>query len=937
MSKLRSLTIKYIFISLIILAFITIFVYASFNFTHHMKGGAARINLAGQMRFRSFKMAWLSQKIPERMGKKAVSQPRGSLIKALKDEIGMFEKIASDLKNGNKELNIKPIKHSREAEPIFNAIIDEWNNKLKPVLLNVAGLPEDIPEEQIRLLLIEYDLRVYGYVTEIDRLVKSLETHYEKEIEQFDRLRFYILGFFALISTFVVIFMRHSILKPVKQLKEAAENIEEGIFDVRVNIKSKDEIGMLGNTFNNMTHALEVLITEKIKHLNELDTLNRLSSAASSSLSVEGILNRVLDEILNLEYLRIEKKGAIFLADERTGTLKLTVYRGFSEEFAKFEATVPFGECLCGIAAETGEVIVSESCYKDERHTRKYPEIIEHGHINLPLKSRGKILGVLCLYLPARIRLSDEDINLYRSIADIIAVSLQNALNHRQVAMLAQSLNSSTDMIIITDTEGKIIHSNPETLKELGYSEDELIGRNVFIMQSPTNPPWLKKEIFRKTFEGGWYGEVINIRKGGSGFPVHLTTSPVRDTNGKIIALIGISRDITEIKQAEEALRQSRRQLQAIIDNSTTVIYLKDRNGKYLLVNKRFVDLFHISKEEMMGKTDYDIFSKEMADAFRANDQRVLESRVPIEFEEVAIQDDGIHIYLSIKFLLYDSSGEPYAICGISTDITERKNMEKELKKYSEELEEKVKKRTKELEEARQMAEAANKAKSEFLANMSHELRTPLNSIIGFSEIMRDGLTGPISDAHKEYLKDIWESGKHLLSLINDVLDLSKIEAGAMELELEEFFINEILEGSLVMFKEKAMKHGIKLSADIPVNIGSITADARKIKQVVFNLLSNAVKFTPDGGEVGITARRKDSAIEITVWDTGIGIAKEDMERLFQPFQQLEASLTKKYEGTGLGLHLSKRIIELHSGRIWVESEINKGSRFSFTIPVRSD
>ncbi|MFZ6007179.1 MAG: sensor histidine kinase, partial [Nitrospirota bacterium] len=224
----------------------------------------------------------------------------------------------------------------------------------------------------------------------------------------------------------------------------------------------------------------------------------------------------------------------------------------------------------------------------------------------------------------------------------------------------------------------------------------------------------------------------------------------------------------------------------------------------------------------------------------------------------------------------------------------------------------------------------------EFLANMSHELRTPLNSIIGFSEIMRDGLTGPISDTHKEYLKDVWESGKHLLSLINDVLDLSKIEAGAMELEPEEFFINEILEGSLVMFKEKAMKHRIKLKADIPSDIGSITADTRKIKQVVFNLLSNAVKFTPDGGEVGITARRKDSEVEITVWDTGIGIAKGDMERLFQPFQQLEASLTKKYEGTGLGLHLSKKIVELHGGRIWVESEVGKGSRFSFTIPIGS-
>lgn len=136
------------------------------------------------------------------------------------------------------------------------------------------------------------------------------------------------------------------------------------------------------------------------------------------------------------------------------------------------------------------------------------------------------------------------------------------------------------------------------------------------------------------------------------------------------------------------------------------------------------------------------------------------------------------------------------------------------------------------------------------------------------------------------------------------------------------------------MFKEKAMKHRIKLKADIPADIGSVIADTRKIKQVVFNLLSNAVKFTPDGGEVGIMASRKDRAIEITVWDTGIGIAKEDMERLFQPFQQLEASLTKKYEGTGLGLHLSKKIIELHGGKIWVESEVGKGSRFSFTIPI---
>jgi signal transduction histidine kinase len=252
-------------------------------------------------------------------------------------------------------------------------------------------------------------------------------------------------------------------------------------------------------------------------------------------------------------------------------------------------------------------------------------------------------------------------------------------------------------------------------------------------------------------------------------------------------------------------------------------------------------------------------------------------------------------------------------------------------------LEQKVKERTSELEIARLQAEAASRAKSDFLANMSHELRTPLNAIIGFSEMMKDGMAGPLSETQKEYLTDIWDSGRHLLSLINDILDLSKIEAGKLEFELSEFNLRELIDRSLVMFKEKAMKHNIKVKAEVEEGIENIEADERKIKQVMFNLLSNAFKFTPDGGSVSVRARRIEAGdfVEISVEDTGIGISEEDQKKLFQPFQQLETVLSKKHPGTGLGLAICKSIVELHGGRIWVESEVGKGTRFIFTIPVK--
>jgi signal transduction histidine kinase len=232
-----------------------------------------------------------------------------------------------------------------------------------------------------------------------------------------------------------------------------------------------------------------------------------------------------------------------------------------------------------------------------------------------------------------------------------------------------------------------------------------------------------------------------------------------------------------------------------------------------------------------------------------------------------------------------------------------------------------------------QEIEAANRHKSEFLANVSHELRTPLNAIIGFSEVLQERLFGELNDKQAEYTDDILSSGRHLLSLINDILDLSKIEAGRMELEVTTFHLPDAIENALLLIRERASRHGIKLDRAIADRLGDFTGDERKVKQILVNLLSNAVKFTPEGGSVKVDARLGDHSAVISVSDSGIGIAKEDQEAIFEEFRQVGSNYAHKREGTGLGLTLTKRFVEMHGGKIWVESEVGKGSTFTFTLP----
>ena len=298
----------------------------------------------------------------------------------------------------------------------------------------------------------------------------------------------------------------------------------------------------------------------------------------------------------------------------------------------------------------------------------------------------------------------------------------------------------------------------------------------------------------------------------------------------------------------------------------------------------------------------------------------------------------------------FEELGKAFNLASQQLALFQQRNEQAQdaLIKARDNLEEKIKARTTELAEAKEAAVTASKAKSEFLANMSHELRTPLNHVIGFTELVLSKNFGDLNDTQEEFLNDVHGSSHHLLSLINDILDISKVEAGKLELQPSNVNLPDLLENCLIMIKEKALSHSIETVVNANGTPDEIVADERKLKQIMYNLLSNAAKFTPDGGKISVSAQKyrpksedginSDSnskeAIKISVSDTGIGIRHNDLNRVFNPFEQLDSSASRRFQGTGLGLSLTKQLVELHGGKIWAESKgENKGATFSFIIP----
>ena len=395
---------------------------------------------------------------------------------------------------------------------------------------------------------------------------------------------------------------------------------------------------------------------------------------------------------------------------------------------------------------------------------------------------------------------------------------------------------------------------------------------------------------------------------------MRLYSRPRRSADGRTI-WDGVQTDITERKRAEDALRERERLLQDVIDGSPSPIFLKDRDGRFIAVNASLERLLGIPREEIKGKTDYDIASKETADHWRAHDTKVMAAGKAIQVEEVADLQDGHHIFLANKFPLVDAAGQVYGVGAISHDITERKKAEEAL------------------QQAKEAAEAANVAKSQFLANMSHELRTPMNAILGMIDV---ALPKAIDPTVQDCLQTARGSADLLLTLLNDLLDSAKIESGKLELESAPFSLRRMLDQITRALSVRASEKGLCFYCRMPDETpDAVIGDRMRLQQILLNLAGNAIKFTEHGEvEMSLRSRSQDgeACLEFAVRDTGIGIPPSGRERLFQPFAQADASMARRFGGTGLGLAISKRLVEMMGGRIWVESELGKGSTFCFAV-----
>jgi PAS domain S-box-containing protein len=558
-------------------------------------------------------------------------------------------------------------------------------------------------------------------------------------------------------------------------------------------------------------------------------------------------------------------------------------------------------------------------------------------------------IGRKIILLNAR-QISRENIGshiILLAMEDITVRKLAEEALLKAGALQSAIFNSANFSSIATDAKGVIQIFNVGAERMLGYTAAEVMNkitpadisdpREVIArakelsveLDTPIKPGF-EALVFKASRGIEDIYELTYIRKDGSRFPAVVSVTALRDEQDAIIGYLLIGTDNTARKQIEaeqellsQRLRDHQFYTRSLFECNIDPIMTTDPSGIITDVNKQMEVLTGCTRDELIGAPFRNYFTD--PDLAETSIKQVLSEKKVTNYELTARARDGKETVVSINATtFYDRDRKLQGVFAAARDVTERKRLDQVLQEKNVEL-----------ESARSAAEKTNLAKSDFLANMSHELRTPLNSVIGFSEVLQDQMFGQINEKQQEYVNNILTSGRHLLSLINDILDLSKVESGKMELESSAFSLRESLDASMMMLREKAMKGGIELHLDLaPEADVRIVADQRKMKQILFNLLSNAVKFTPAAGTVDVIAVRDGDFIEITVADTGIGIREEDIQKLFQAFTQLESVYTKGFEGTGLGLALTRQLVELHGGRIWVKSEFGTGSRFSFTVPL---
>ncbi|MBN1296433.1 PAS domain S-box protein [bacterium] len=502
-------------------------------------------------------------------------------------------------------------------------------------------------------------------------------------------------------------------------------------------------------------------------------------------------------------------------------------------------------------------------------------------------------------------------------------------------------IDTANSPIFGIDTDGCINEWNQAIAKISGYSKEEVSGRNFIDLLVPHDEHSKLVHFIQSALRDAPMQNVecMITTKQKESVTLLLNSTTRRDNYDRIIGAVVIGQDFT-------VLNKSRRMLETVLNTVPVRVYWKDCLSRYVGCNILFAQDAGLKKpEEIVGLSDTDLPWKDDAEKYREEDHIILqskESRMNSE-EQMTIHDGTTLWILKSAIPMVNNEGHMDGILGAYQDISAQKTIEATLESERSNLEKIIDIRTKELREsldtlttANLKLEEASRHKSNFLSTMSHELRTPLNAVLGYSDLLEKQFFGPLNEKQSSYISQIGSSGRHLLALINDLLDVAKIDAGAMNLELDVFSIKELIEDTHSMLKAQFKKKQLHTEIYIGPALYSIVADQRKLKQIMLNLLSNAIKYTPEEGYVKVHAfKESDSFLKVIVSDTGIGIEPDEVDKVFDEFYQAEKIRHAQLGGTGIGLALTRRLVELHGGSIGVESRVGQGSAFWFSIPLR--
>ena len=487
---------------------------------------------------------------------------------------------------------------------------------------------------------------------------------------------------------------------------------------------------------------------------------------------------------------------------------------------------------------------------------------------------------------------------------------------------------AAEDAIMLICLDETIQYINPAGARLVGLTPQDIIGRAYVEFFRPAGPAHEQSHVQRVFATGERFTNEFAAPMAGGSRWMSATLTPLIAPAGTVTGVMATVRDISARRQAEEALRASEARFRTVVTHAQPIIFMIDRDGMFLLSEGKMLAALGLKPGDVVGKSAFSIYQDHPA---------ILHGlRTALAGAHC---EDTIDVGGMIFDIFYtphrDAEGVVIGLIGMAVDITERMRAQNALAAERASLAERVEQRTAELSRANIELAFAVRAKDEFLAMMSHELRTPLNTILGSAELLREQIHGPLNVKQHHDLGAVAEAGQHLLALINDILDLAKIEAGREAIELEIVVVEDLCRAAMRMVAQVAVQRQVKISAQIDPLVVTMSADGRRIKQILVNLLANAVKFTPAGGEVGLEVRGAPAQQTLTfsVWDTGIGIASEDQQRLFKPFVQINSSLSRQHGGTGLGLALVLQLARLHGGSVAVESAPGQGSRFSVTLP----